>query len=136
MTDMTDEEFIAGFEACSLRSEDFHHRDHVRMAFLYLSRYPAVEAIQRFSATLSRFAAAAGKPSRYHETITWAYLFLIRERMAQARRPQSWIEFAASNPDLLIWEPNLLHRYYREETLKSELARTTFLLPDKISPGR
>src|SRR5271167_3060685 len=77
---MTDEEFIASFESCDLASECFHHTDHVRMAFLYLRRYPAFEALQRFSTSLARFANAHGKPELYHETITWAFVFLIRER--------------------------------------------------------
>jgi hypothetical protein len=128
---MTDDELIASFEDCSLANESFHHSDHVRMAFLYLCRYPALEAIRRFSASLVRFAAANGKPGLYHETITWAFLLLIRERMARTGCQQTWTEFAAGNGDLLSWKDNVLKRYYRGETLSSDLARSTFLLPDK-----
>jgi hypothetical protein len=128
---MTDDEFIADFENCRLPGRSFHHSDHVKMAFLYLCRYPALEALQRFSRSLTRFAAAKGKPGLYHETITWAFLLLIRERMARTAHPQTWLEFAASNPDLLNWGDNILKKYYREETLASDLARTTFLFPDK-----
>ena len=81
---MTDDEFIASFEDASLANESFHHADHVRMAFLYLCRYPALEALQRFSTSLMKFAASKGKPELYHETITWAFLLLIRERMARS----------------------------------------------------
>jgi len=81
---MTDEELITGFENCTLPNESFHHADHVRVAFLYHSRYPALEALQRFSTSLTRFATAHGKPHLYHETVTWAFLLLIRERMARA----------------------------------------------------
>jgi hypothetical protein len=42
-----------------------------------------------------------------------------------------WEEFARQNPDLLIWKDGILTRYYHEATLKSDLARTVFLLPDK-----
>jgi hypothetical protein len=133
---MTDDEFIAAFEDCRLANESFRHADHVRMAFLYLSRYPALEAIQRFSSSLARFAAAKGKPGLYHETITWAFLLLIRERMARAGRAQRWSEFVASNADLMNCEENILRKYYRDETLASDLARCTFLLPDRINPGR
>jgi hypothetical protein len=133
---MTDDEFIAAFEDCRLANESFRHADHVRMAFLYLSRYPALEAIQRFSSSLARFAAAKGKPGLYHETITWAFLLLIRERMARAGRAQRWSEFVASNADLMNCEENILRQYYRDETLASDLARCTFLFPDKINPER
>ena len=128
---MTDDEFIASFEDCSLAAESFHHSDHVRMAFLYLCRYPALEALERFSTSLARFAAANGKPGRYNETITWAFLLLIRERMARAGCQLTWPEFANRNADLLNWEDNVLKKYYRNETLSSDLAKSTFLLPDK-----
>ena len=129
---LSDDEFVARFEDATLSTESFHHRDHVRMAFLYLCRYPALEAIQRFSVSLARFAAANGKPGLYNETVTWAFLFLIRERMARSGGNCNWEQFAAQNADLLSWENNILRRYYREGTLKSNLARSTFLLPDRI----
>lgn len=129
---LSDDEFVARFEDATLSTESFHHRDHVRMAFLYLCRYPALEAIQRFSVSLARFAAAKGKPGLYNETVTWAFLFLIRERMARSGSNCNWEQFAAQNADLLSWENNILRRYYREGTLKSNLARSTFLLPDRI----
>ena len=93
---MTDHEFIDRFEGCSL--EPFCHSDHVRMAYLYLCRYPALEAIQRFSSGLARFAAAKGKPGLYHETITWAFLFLIRERMARSSDNSSMDRFRREQP--------------------------------------
>jgi hypothetical protein len=127
---MTDQELIKQFGDGSLPSERFHHREHVRAAFLYLNQYPVLEVLGEFCRTLRRFAAAQGKPQLYHETITWAYVFLIRERMAQAGKKQSWDEFARSNPDLLTWRDGVLTRYYRAETLASDLARAVFVLPD------
>jgi hypothetical protein len=129
---MTDDEFIASFEDGTLASRSFHHADHVRMAFLYLCRYPALEALKRFSSSLIALASAKGRPELYHETITWAFLLLIRERMARAGGQQSWAQFAASNPDLLNWSDSILKTYYRPETLASHLAKTTFLFPDRI----
>jgi hypothetical protein len=130
---MTDNEFMARFEDGTLPIEGFHHADHVRMAFLYLAKYPPLEALQHFSCALVRFAAAHGKTGVYNETITWAYLLIIRERLARNARPQSWTEFAAANPDLLHWKDSVLKKYYREETLTSDLAKTTFLFPDRAA---
>jgi hypothetical protein len=108
----------------------FHRADHVRLAFSYLGKYPALEALGKFSKELKRFAAACGKTQLYNETITCAYLFLIRERMARCASAD-WEEFARRNPDLLIWKEGILTRYYREATLQSDLARSVFVLPDK-----
>jgi hypothetical protein len=127
-TGMTNQEFIRLFETDTLAGE-FHHVDHVRLAFAYLSEYAPLEALERFSVALKRYAAARGKAQRYHETITHAYFFLIRERMARSGS-KDWEEFSRENPDLLLWKNGILSRYYRESTLQSDLARSIFLFPD------
>jgi hypothetical protein len=132
---MSDDWFVAAFEKGEIACDSFHHADHVRLAFLYLRRFPPLIALDRFSTALSRFAAAGGKPTVYHETITWAFMLLIRERMERrlhetGRRPD-WNEFAAENPDLLSWNGHVLKRYYQDETLASDFARWTFVLPDR-----
>ncbi len=128
---MTDLELMEQFEDGTLPIEAFHHEEHVRVAFLYLAKYRALEAVERFSTALTRFAARNGKAGLYHETITWAYMLLIRERIARAGRDQTWTEFRASNWDLLDRERPILKKYYREETLASDLARNAFVLPDR-----
>jgi hypothetical protein len=96
-----------------------------------VSELPILDAIAKFSSALKRFAQAKGKPNLYHETITWAYLFLIRERIARSGRTQSWGEFAVNNQDLLQWKGGVLTSLYCQETLNSDLARQVFLLPDR-----
>ena len=123
-------ELIERFEQDPASEKPFHHADHVRLAFEYLRAFPVLEALSRFSAALKRFAAARGKTQLYNETITFAYFFLIRERMAHTEGV-TWEEFAECNADLLVWKDGTLSRYYREATLKSEFARNVFVLPDK-----
>ena len=124
---MTDAEFTAAFEACTI--ETFHHREHVRLAWIYLNGRPLLEALPHFAESLQRFAASRGATGLYHETITFAFLFLIHERM-QRREAATFDEFAAANADLFAWKPSILDRYYSPETLRSELARRTFVMPD------
>src|ERR1700690_4407249 len=128
---MTSEELIHRFESGEVAEDSFHHADHVRLAFAYLSRYSALEALDKFSNALRRYAAARGKPQRYSETITYAYFFLIRERVA-CSSAVDWDEFVLGNPDLLAWKNGILTRYYEEATLQSDLARRLFLFPDKL----
>jgi hypothetical protein len=129
---MTDDELLERFETLSLAEESFRHRDHVRLTRIYLSRYPVLEVLGRLSAGLAAYARERGKPDRYHETITWAFVFLVRERTARSGRDQSWQEFAAANPDLLSWKESVLRSYYHDATLRSDLARRTFLPPDRL----
>ncbi len=124
---MHDDEFIAQFQAGTLAG--FDHRNHVKMAWLYLQRASVLDAIAKFTRDLKQFALAQGQPNLYHETITWGYLLLIHERMASTPA-STWEAFAAANPDLLTWERSLLKTYYRPATLQSELARRVFVFPD------
>lgn len=126
---MNNRELIHCFETDAL-PEAFHHADHVRLAFAYLSEFPVLQALDRFAAALKGYAAARGKAQLYNETITHAYFFLIRERMARTRAAE-WDEFALANADLLLWKGGILSRYYQEGTLQSDLARSVFLFPDK-----
>jgi hypothetical protein len=102
---MTGEELIEQFENAKTPAATFHHADHVRLAFEYLRRYSALEALQRFSAALQRFAAAQGKAQLYHETITWAYLLLIRERIARTGG-----EPICSPGRAACWQPSIVRR--------------------------
>lgn len=130
MNPMSNQELIDRFERGAIPEDSFHHADHVRLAFAYLSEYSMFEALQKFSGALQRFAAARGKSRLYNETITCAYFFLIRERMARAE-DLAWEQFELQNSDLLAWKDGTLSRYYQEDTLKSDLARRVFVLPDK-----
>lgn len=124
---------IRGFEEATLLPDAFRHTQHVHVAWYYVTTYGMPAAIERFTAALKRFAQAKNVPTLYHQTITWAYLLLIAERTA--RRPAAtWDEFAAANPDLLGWKPSILDRFYTPETLWSPLARTAFLMPDRMPP--
>jgi hypothetical protein len=128
---VTDRDFLAAFENGTLPEDRFHHPDHVRAAWLLLREEPPAAALARFSAALKRFAEAKGKTRLYHETITWAYVLLINERVQRSGGRLGWEDFARENPDLLTWRPSVLDRYYTAETLGSELAREVFVLPDR-----
>jgi hypothetical protein len=128
---MTNEELIHCFENNVMPGDSFHHADHVRLAFAYLCQYPVLQALEKFTKALKRFAAARGKTQLYNETITCAYFFLIRERRARFEG-MDWEEFARRNPDLLTWKDGILNRYYRDSTLKSDLARSVFVFPDNF----
>ena len=130
---MTGEEFtlIQRFEADAVPEDSFRHADHVRLAFAYLSRYPALEALEKFSSALKRYVAGRGKPERYNETVTYAYFFLIRERIVRSGAAD-WDEFARRNVDLLAGRDGILTLYYEVATLQSDLARGLFLFPDKL----
>ena len=129
---MSDDDFLAQFENSTLPQERFHHADHLHAAWLYLSRFSATEAIKRFSEALRSYTTSLGRADRYHETITWAYLLILNERIQRMEHCATWEQFTAAHADLFDWKNSILLKYYRPETLESELARRTFLMPDRF----
>jgi hypothetical protein len=124
-------ELLEKFVDTTLPAEQFHHPQHVQVAWLFVQKYGMPAALAEFTTAIKRFADAKGATGLYHETITWAFVLLIAER--QARNPAAtWPAFEAANPDLLVWKPSILGRYYSKELLASDLAKRTFLMPDLI----
>jgi len=126
---MSDRELVQWMEECTLPPAAFDHRAHVRLAWIYLRERPLLEALSHFIDTLRRYASSLGAAAKYHETITYAFVFLIHERM-QRQDAETFDDFLEANADLL---GPILTRYYRAETLASDFAKRTFVLPDRIS---
>jgi hypothetical protein len=118
-----DDEFAACVERGEAPDEGFHHRDHLRLAWIYLRRYPVEQAAARIAETIRRFAAHQGQAARYHETMTQAWLLLMA-----AAEGTSFEEALASRPELL--DKDCLRSYYSAELLDSVEARTRFVMPD------
>lgn len=123
---MLDRELVRAFEDCTLPPAEFSHRNHVRLAWLYLREGTLLEALNRFVEGLRRYAGSLGASAKYHETVTWAYLFLIHERMSGGEHA-TFDAFAAANADLFN---GILEKYYSKETLASDRARQMFVMPD------
>src|SRR5262249_58654622 len=99
-------------EDCGISCADFHHADHVRLAWIYLRDYTLIDAIERFTRSLRHFAAHCGGAEKYHETITWAYLLLIHERMHRNGGNRGGGRFRAADADPFRWKPSLLQRHF------------------------
>ena len=108
----------------------FRHDDHVRVAWALLQHHDFFEALARLRVGLKSLASRAGRPGAYHETITLAYLLLIHDRIVTRGRGATWDDFAAANPDLLVWPSPVLSRYYSQDLLESDLARRHFRWPE------
>jgi hypothetical protein len=129
---MTDGEFLAALESCTLPESEFGHVGHVRAGWLYLRANDFAGALSQMSTALRRYAAAHGKPDRYHETITVAYLALINEHRYRYGDGGDWPAFIGQNEALL--DRRLLCHYYRPETLASPEARRVFILGEFRNP--
>jgi hypothetical protein len=125
---VTDVELTRSLERGEIPAKNFHHAAHLHVAWVYLSESSsAQEAGGKMRETLRRFAAAAGKPEKYHETITLFWVHLLSRAYATG----CWgrlEEIVQTNPELL--EKNFPLAYYSAKRLFSDEARSSWMEPD------
>ena len=127
--DPSDRKFLEAFESCALSPEEFRHRDHVRLAYIYLSLSDADAALTTLREGLHRFLAHLGAPSsKYHETVTRAWLLAVEHFMREAGPTESFEKFAAASPRLFA--EGAMETHYTRELLWSDAARQQFIAPD------
>lgn len=128
---MTDDEFMRAFEELRIPPSEWRHRDHIRIAYIYLSRFSfeaAFDRMRRGLIALNKEHKIPDVPTRgYHETITLAWLRLVRAAMRGAYRDS--IHFCDDNPHLL--SSALLGAHYTPERLAG--GKAAFVDPD-LSP--
>jgi hypothetical protein len=125
---MTDAELTRALERGEIANENFHHVSHLRVAWVYLAESSSVQqAANKMRDTLRRFAAAAGKPQKYHETVTLFWVHLL-SRAHAAGGGERLEEIVNANPQLL--EKKFPLAYYSAERLFSDEARTSWVEPD------
>jgi hypothetical protein len=125
---MTDAELTRALELGEIANDDFRHASHLHVAWVYLAESSSVQqAANKMRDTLRRFAAAAGKPEKYHETITLFWVHLLSRTYA-ASRGERLEEIVYANPQLL--EKNFPLVYYSAERLFSDEGRTSWIEPD------
>jgi hypothetical protein len=127
---MSDAEFLASFESLEIPGSEFRHRDHLRLAWIYLHDSSFAEGAARFCKYFDPFVRHIGAEAKYNETITWFYLVIVFQRIRNDLATPNWEEFANANEDLLDHGMGVLRDHYRNETLFSPKARKVFLLPD------
>jgi hypothetical protein len=124
----SDEDFLRGFEDLSLPAELFHHREHIRVAWLYLKSSDASRAAERMSAGIRRFANHQGATQKYHHTLTLAWMRLVAASLVETPEDNSFEKFLAAHPELR--DKNILGKFYSNELLQSTAAREGWVEPD------
>jgi hypothetical protein len=125
---MTDAELTRAVERGEIANENFHHASHLHVAWVYVAESSSVQqAANKMRDTLRGFAAAAGRPEKYHETITMFWVHFL-SRVYAASSGDRLEEIVHANPQLL--EKNFPLAYYSAERLFSDEARTSWVEPD------
>jgi hypothetical protein len=126
---MTDAEILTlvdRLERCLLPKEQFHHRDHLTVAVVYLYAADLETAIDRMRATLKRFATHHHVSGLYHETLTRFWLQEVEKRLDR----QLCLEESVRSIHEQLNDKNLVFAYYSRERINSQQAKEKWLPPD------
>ncbi len=124
-------ELLEAFRKTTIRPGGFSHAQHIEVAWHYLKDAPLLEAMGRFERDLARLVTALGAESKYHRTITIAYVLIVHERRAEAPDDETYEKFCIRNDDLFEDSRAPLLRYYTEAALSDPRARRELVLPDR-----
>lgn len=122
-----DEAWLAKVEAGDPHGE-FGHREHLRLAWLVLAREADLAAATgRVSQTIYRLAVRHGRPQRYNQTVTDAWVRIV----AHCRDQQPSADFDDMLRDRRwLFDKRLLLRHYSSRVLASDIARRQWVEPD------
>jgi len=129
---VNDDDFIQQFEACAFPFAQWHHRAHVKLAYLYLTRHGLAAAATKLREGIRAYNAAnqvPDEPTRgYHETITQFWLHIIAATVQQYGPLPTADEFFDFHPQLSEKKNHRL--FYSRELFMSPQAKREFVPPD------
>lgn len=122
-----DDAFVAAFHAGRITNQNFHHRDHLRLAWVHIRRLGLNRAAEVVTSGIRLFAAEHGSADRYHDTMTRFWVRVVG--MGLSRHPELTFD------ELLIAEPHLLDKglpfcHWSREAMASDSAKRQWVEPD------
>jgi len=131
-SDLSDAALLEAFESQAIPCSRWHHKEHLRVAYLLLERGSLEEALGRMRTGLIALNGRHGVPESldrgYHETLTQLWLRVLHGLRGTWGAGAGFEAFLERYPFLL---DRLLSRiYYSRERLRSERAKREFVEPD------
>jgi len=124
-----DQVFRTEFEAHTILPALFNHRAHLRLAYSYVAEHDTDAAHQLMRRALLSFLNHHGiDVSKYHETMTHAWIRAVRHFMETTPSTESYDAFITQNPSML--DSKIMLTHYTAEVLFSDEARARFVEPN------
>jgi len=111
-----EKEYLENFKTTSIDLSSFHHKEHVQITYTLLidnsinNTYLCVK-----NGILNILKSLDTDNSKYHETITYAWVLIVKYFMNSTQECNSFEEFISQNKILL--DTNILYKYYSKQLL-------------------
>jgi hypothetical protein len=123
-----DEHFRLSLERCEIPNKAFRHRDHLRLAWIYLRQSDPDTAALRLGESIRRFAHHWGVGRKYHETLSRAWVRIVALAIAETPNAADFESLLTARPHLL--DKKLPLRHYTPGRLWDDTAREGWVEPD------
>lgn len=127
---LSDDDFLRAFFSAELANSSFHHRDHLRLAWLVVRRHGLGEAETKVAEGIQHFAAANGHAARYHDTMTRFWVRVVAHAVSDRPEIEDFDAFLSTYPMLL--DASLPFRHWRREAMFAPDARAGWREPDLV----
>ena len=126
---LEDDAFVAAFQSGQIANQRFHHRDHLRLAWVQIRRLGVERASEVITSGIRHFAVQHGRADRYNDTMTRFWVRVVG--MGISRHLELTFE------QLLDAEPHLLDKtlpfkHWSRERLIGREAKQGWVDPDLI----
>lgn len=124
-----DQRYLNMFESYEIDAATFHHREHLRIAYVLVATYGLEAAFVRLKASLLGLLNHLGVGTeKYHETVTYAWLLAVHHFMHMTADSKSFDDFIHRNS--LLLDASIMGSHYSQSLLQSPEAKAKFLEPD------
>lgn len=128
---MSDDDFVQAFMDGALPPGHFHHRDHLRLAWLLVRQFGVEAAGPALAEGIRGFATGHGQGAKYHETLTQFWARIVGHMVRARPDIDDFAAFLAAFPQLL--DKGLPYRHWQGGTLNGALARAAWVEPDLLA---
>ena len=129
--ELTDVEFEAKFDDCTLNPLLFNHEAHIRLAWIHIKKYGPNIAIDNICTQIKRFDAKHGDGTKFHTTLTIASVKTVYHFFLKSKS-DTFQDFILEFPRLKTGFKGLITSHYGINVFASEEAKKVFIEPDLL----
>ncbi len=133
--EMTARQLIEKFENQEFKGDDFHHLEHLKVAWHYICHETLSVAKQKFHSNVFALVKKLDAEDKYHRTLTdfmLDYLFHLRAYLGT----DCWQRLEQESLLVIQDAKKLISYYYSDKVIWSEEAKATYVEPDIIPLDR
>lgn len=128
---LSDSEFTAKFQNCSLDPSMFDHKAHLRLVWLLIEKHGIQQARIDIQSQIQNFVKHVGAEEKYHKTLTITAIEIVNHFMAK-KETNTFNEFISEFPKLKDNFRELIEQHYSYDIFKSAKAKNEYLEPDLV----